>query len=414
MVDPTAWAEEFSEGFKAWRKWSGALAMTQEEAAEVIRANKEAIGKSESLLRNKAAQNAANRFVKTKNDYAQEIINKTQALLKKENSSLKLTLTDKQLDLLTEALKNTEETATAIKSYAEKMKDNNDKKTSETLKSTIKGEQHNTEEQKLKKLFDQNSEFVKLFGDDSKTSIDTIKNCMTVALSNHQNEQLKAFDDDLQPNLDKRLELQQRAEAKILFLSNIARNTRNWSKMKEIASELTVSNDDKTSNNLGFGDHDLDKLKDFYSSSGKLVNITENGYNIKSGPFGFGITEKDALQIALLGKAKGWKRITLTVEHSDPEKLNELARKAATAAIKAGFDPDSVTIKIKRKNEKGETVEEDKKASEILGTQVVKSLLSASLPTSSTQEYKTITDKLKDQAKKPPEGTNNTQPQPLK
>lgn len=384
---------------ESWAGWKKKPTMTKAKADEILRANNEAVALTKAKTSLEAAKQAANRFVKKDDNYANALVEKTQKLLNKKNDKYPtLTLSKEQIQRLTEALKNTPETITAIAEF-----NSNVQKTERNLdalndkhQTKITG-QHKNEKTKLSELFNNNQFLEPLTEDNPDIPVEEIQIAMNKALIDYHNEQVTTFNSDTKPNQARLLEYMQRAEAKILFLSTIAKNARHQAFFDELDKKanpqeegLSVSNDEGHDASR-YADAELNDLKEFYTSSGKHVTINENGFSIKSTALGFGITEKDALQLALFAKAKGWKTIALTIEHSDPELRNKLAQNAARAALKAGFDRDAITIKVK--NDKGEI--EEKKVKDLLGAEVVGSLLSTG-KTEPTQEFRNVTSQVRD------------------
>ncbi len=351
--------KEGLEGLKGYKKYPS---MTKEKAEEILRSYSESIEQNKETALLEVAKKAADRFVKNDldNSFAKKLIARAQKLLdekqkEEKNKISALNLSAPELTALTKALANDAETDKAIEVYQEAAKklalpkDKNDLiKLKQALEKQI-GDQHKAEIKNLQALFADGGELV------ANSSAEAYKEHMLDALKKSHTEQLKSLDSDVDPSKDDLREFSQRERAKILFLSLIAQNLRNEENVAGIINketgELTVSTDDSFDSKK-YANADLKSLKDFYTLSGKSINIEDNNFIISSSVIGFGISDNDALQLALFAKASGWETIRMSVEHTGTDgEAFKLAQIAARACLKAGFDPLKITIRIKEGND---------------------------------------------------------------
>lgn len=400
--------------------------MTKAAAQQIIDLRQREIEKRRDSYLLDAAKKAADPFVKSDDGYSKELVRLAQKQLndaqkdkKPEEKVGSFTLDSEQQDMLTQALANHEDTIKAIKEYQTEAKKlilpmgtEAFTRLKDAFKQKIEQQQIN-ELAALESLFKDENVFAKKFTG-KKPDLATVKHHMTEALKNAHKDALEQFDKDTSANQRHAHELTQRAEAWALFCSTLQRNLRNQALLSQISgkddnqSALTVTSADVNTpepENKLYADANLDELKGktFYTLSNKEVTISPDGksFTIASSAIGFGLTEDDALQIALLGASQGWTSISMKVKHSDPDKLIELEKNAARACLKAGFDPDKITIESVDKE--GKTV--SKKVSEILNPSHVESLLSKE-PGASTTQYKKKNAENQQQA---PQGTQPTQ-----
>lgn len=432
MLYPKEWVIESYRGFRSRiQGFIGAAAtFTPEEAKSIIASRPGSISIASHMtdLAIHRAQNAANAFQKTDDKYAKQLVDHTRKLLEKPKDANQAPFDlGNQLSKLTDALQNSSAMETAIANYkravsdttlkdaeaaAKKANKQNEFKQDEFIQTQFNiakaeledafKQQQEKEKAAVDKLFN-DSDFVAQCPDPEKT-----KEAMKKALEATYTTRLETLNNDIninQINHARRLEYEQQAQARLLFLTLIANNKRNSSTIadlnepnkSELKSELSISYD----GNEPFTNADISKLQSFYSYSGKSVKVSADAFSIESSMFGFGLTEQDILQVALLGKAKGWKKITMSVEHDDPKKVMELARKAGESALKAGFAPADISIKVKVIGENGQPSVQTKTLAELgIEPNRTKSLLNPGQ--NITQHYKKA---LQDNGQPPPSAT---------
>ena len=389
--------------------------MTKEEAENtrgIYRASVEQIVQTSQL---KTAKNAANKFKRTP-IYAATLIESTLKMLHASQAEGAEKYPNLKLNelMLSDELALAEDSPLAIELKA--YNDNAaqlmtfDTKTLDQLKQPLQKaieKQHAQDIKKIEELF-KNSNFT---NGHETPPVAKVKDTLLDALEQAKKEKIAELEKDLKPDPVRVLKYYQQAESRILLLASLAENSRHQAFFDKLEQEkqknnegslMITSNDDYEPSK--YADADLDQLMDIYTSSGKRLEIAENQIKLQSSVFGFGITSKDSLQLALYGKAKGWEKITFTVEHTDPQKLIILEQNAARAALKAGFDPDKITIKTK--DREGKII--SKTAQEILGGEAVETLLRSTV-TNSTQEYKANIQDVRENAPEttPPLAENN-------
>ncbi len=305
----------------------------------------------------------------------------------KEAISNALTLTQKTQKATADFKANLDRVTTAIKAPDAKFHPEDLVSYLQELKGTAHkaiAEQHAKEQADLKALFQDraadgfvNKLKASLGVDDSQ--IQTIEREMLSTLESAQTKELEEFDKSMDEPITNMHTAAQKERDRVTFLATIYNNNE---AMKKKIDELYLANLKKEGAHaeISLGQEGKNFRARFKGIDIKDLPLitTVTGKEIKQSPPGsFYIDlphrwlfanyyhssnaklEADMMTLAAAIRASGHSKITMTVDHKDPDHALELGRKAYEACLETGFEGKNITIKVNGKQMKPDELFQD-------------------------------------------------------
>ena len=354
--------------------------MERETAKGLLALVREGIQLDTNRIRDSECGTAAEIFKKKKTDYAEAIINSIEFPKDdtKKDRPTKLVLPTKIVEEISNVLKNTAPTDTAIDTFKAEVDKLNKARQNpkfdqhaharriQELRHTMRAAidaQHAKERNELERYLD-SPEFKAAIP--NTLSPEDVKKEMLKALEKQQHQQKESFDNKTSNDIKHLLEVTNQAEASALLCSIIEKQQHGENKafLEQLAARrakgkkgitITASNPNDPERFSDANIKEYFKDKPYITSTGKEFTLGADGRTIHGSSWILGFKDSDLLEMALLIKAMGETEIKFEISHDNPDTTIQLAQRAYEQCLKAGFPPDCIEVEYRGPDGKMQT-----------------------------------------------------------